>query len=268
MTTVLAPQQTTARPDRPLRPDEFRVTSSALILPLAWVRPGPNVRGADVGDVSELAVSMSKIGQREPILVAQLGERRYEIIEGHRRRKAAELAGRTHIDAVLRRRPSPRERLVHQLAMHTHAKPFEPIAEARALHTLMWEHGLSREEIAHQVGRAPGWVRDRLALLQLDETEQRAVDERALPLGEALGLLRERRAERDGRPVTPTSPAAPRRRREQHFTTGHPLAAAARGLCRSAGQAHRDRFFLGGVACGGCWEAAIRADQGTEGGTR
>jgi ParB/RepB/Spo0J family partition protein len=265
VTTVLAPTPTVNRPDRPLRADEARVTSSALILPLAWVKPGPNVRGDDVGDVSELAVSISKIGQREPILVAQLGEHRYEIIEGHRRRKAAELAGRTHIDAVLRRRPSPRERLVHQLAMHTHAKPFEPIAEARALHELMWEHGLSREEIAHQVGRGPVWVRDRLALLQLDETEQRAVEERALPLGEALERIRERRAERDGRP---TPAATPRRRRVQHLATGHPLADDARRRCRSAGQEHRDRFFVGGIACGGCWEAAIRADQSGKDGVR
>ncbi|MFB9178686.1 ParB/RepB/Spo0J family partition protein [Dactylosporangium sucinum] len=257
---MLIPQQSAARPDRPLRPDEARVTSSALILPLAWVVPGPNVRGTDVGDVSELAVSISKIGQREPILVAKLGERRYEIIEGHRRRKAAELAGRTHIDAVLRRRPSPCDRLVHQLAMHTHAKPFEPIAEARALHILMWEHRLTREEIAHRVGRPNGWVRDRLALLQLDESEQQAVDERALPLGEALGRVRERRAERDGRPAP--SAAAPRPRREQHFTDGHPLAADARQRCRAAGRAHRDRLSLGGVACGSCWEDAIRADQG------
>lgn len=266
MTAVLAPHQASARPVRPLRADEARVTSSALILPLAWVVPGLNVRGTDVGDVSELAVSMSKIGQREPILVAQLGERHYEIIEGHRRRKAAELAGRTHLDAVLRRRPSPRERLVHQLAMHTHAKPFEPIAEARALHTLMWEHRLSREEIAHQVGRGPGWVRDRLALLQLDETEQQAVDERALPLGEALGLVRERRAQRAGRPTAPA--AAPRRRREQYFTNSHPLATDARQRCRAAGKEHQDRFSLGGVACGSCWEAAIRADQNDGDGAR
>lgn len=263
MTTMLRDRRApsaTPRPDRALRPGEAIVTSSMLVLPIDWVEPGPNVRGAEVGDVSELAVSISRIGQQEPIIVARLTDTRFQIIEGHRRRKAIILAGRTHVDAVLRSMPSARDRIVRQLAMHTHSKPFEPIAEAKALHELMWVHGLSRDEIAVRVGRGPIWVRDRLALLQLSEDEQAAVSRRALPLGVALGVVRERRDDRDGRPIRVGGGAATPRRRDQHFTNAHPLAAAARARCRAGGAEHRSQFQLGGVACGACWEHTIRAD--------
>jgi ParB-like partition proteins len=225
------------------------------------------VRGEDLGDVNELAVSMSSIGQQEPVIVEQLGERRYRLIEGHRRRKAARVAGITHLDAVLRRRPGDCDRIIRQLAMHTHAKPFEPIAEARALHTLMWTYRLTRDQIATKVGRGPMWVRDRLALLQLTETEQVDVEQRALPISEALDRVRQRRAERDGRQLrrpTPGPRTTRRRPAEQHLTHHHPLAADARQRCRDAGGEHRYRVAIGDVACGECWEHAIRADQQDE----
>ena len=44
-----------------------------------------------------------------------------------------------------------------------------------------------------------------------------------------------------------------------HFTTTHALARKAAALC--AAREHTARRHLGGVACGQCWETAIRADE-------
>lgn len=45
-----------------------------------------------------------------------------------------------------------------------------------------------------------------------------------------------------------------------HFSSGHVLASVARRLCE---QRHSVPLSarMGAVACGGCWEAAIRADE-------
>jgi len=48
--------------------------------------------------------------------------------------------------------------------------------------------------------------------------------------------------------------------RQPRLNAQHPLAAVAARLCTSHLGAHR-RFGLGGVACGSCWEEAIRADE-------
>lgn len=251
-----------ARPRQPAQAGEAIVVGSMLRLPIEWIEPGPNVRGKDVGDVSELAAAITANGQEQPMLVWQRDEHRYVTIEGHRRRKAILLAGLPYALVVLRRRPGDCDRIVRQLSMHTHAKPFEPLAEARALHELMFEHKLSREQIAAQVGRNPVWVRDRIALLRLTAAEQAAVQRRDLPLAEALEIVRDRRGGAAGLAPTgsgrvrPVKPA----RREQHFTKAHRLANDAGQSCRDLRETHGSRPLIGGVACGECWESAIRAD--------
>lgn len=246
-------------------PGELIVTSSLMTIPIEWVQPGPNARGEDVGDVSDLVESLKATKQTTPIIVCQLDEHRFEVIEGHRRRKAILQAGLSHVDAVLRPRPNDQDRLIVQLTMHTHAKPFDPIAEARAVHELYWQHKLTRDQIARRLGRAPGWVRDRLALLNLTDEQQAAVASGTLPLRDAMGLVRTRRAIRDGKPVPQPSTAAATTRRgrsqtDDHFTGGHPLAEAARRRCQAIDE-HAQLARLGGVACGKCWEHAIRTDQ-------
>lgn len=185
--------------------DEVRALSALVRIPIGQVEAGPNARG-DVGDVSELAMSIQALGMQKPLLVCALGDGRYRILDGHRRFTAARLLGLPHIDAVLRRDAGGAVRIQRQLAMHTHAKAFDPIAEAKALEVLMFEHGLSREDIARTVGRSPAWVRDRIGLLQLDDDEQQAVRSGATSIAQAKATLGLRRAYREGRVAKPSWP--------------------------------------------------------------
>jgi len=177
---------------------EPQLLSSLLRIPIDRVQPGPNARG-DVGDVTELAQSIKTLGMQKPLLVCDLGDGRYEILDGHRRHAAAKRVGLTNVDAVLRKRAPGALRIQQQLAMHAQSKSFDPIAEAKALHTLMWEHNLTREQIAAAVGKSPGWVRDRIGLLQLSPVNQGAVAAGRLPIGQALLMVKATRGERDGR---------------------------------------------------------------------
>ncbi|WP_329013103.1 ParB/RepB/Spo0J family partition protein [Micromonospora rifamycinica] len=181
--------------------DHATVLDGALLrIPTRHVHPGPNARG-QVGDVSELAVSISAIGQQVPLIVEQIGPDRYQVIDGHRRLSAAKLADLPTVDAVLRRSPGPAERIIRQLAMHAQSRSFDPIAEARALHHLMWDLRLGREQIARLVGKSPAWVRDRIGLLQLTEQEQAEVARGGMPLVAAQSAVRQRRQDRDGVPA-------------------------------------------------------------------
>ena len=186
--------------------DHAVVLDGALLrIPIHQVQPGPNARG-EVGNVSELAVSIAAIGQQIPLIVERAGPDRYRLIDGHRRLSAMKLAGVPTVDAVLRRTPGDAERTIRQLAMHAQVRQFDPIAEAKALHYLMFDMNMTRERIAQLIGKSPGWVRDRIALLRLDDAEQEAVRRRELPVGEAVSVVRQRRAERSGTPVEPRAP--------------------------------------------------------------
>lgn len=166
---------------------------SALVrIPLDRVVPGSNARG-DVGDVNELAMSIKALGMRQPMLVSDIGDGRYRVLDGHRRLAAAKLLGLAHVDAVLRRDAGGAVRIQQQLAMHAQARAFDPIAEAEALSTLMFEHKLPREEIARAIGKSPGWVRDRLGLLQLKEDEQESVRQGRMSIADARATVVNRR---------------------------------------------------------------------------
>ncbi|WP_435233327.1 ParB/RepB/Spo0J family partition protein [Micromonospora aurantiaca (nom. illeg.)] len=178
--------------------DHAVVLDGALLrIPTEHIQPGPNARG-EVGHVSELAVSISALGQQVPLIVERLGPDRYRVIDGHRRLSAIKLAGLPTVDAVLRRTPGDAERIVRQLAMHAQSRSFDPIAEAKALHHLMWDMNMGREQIARLIGKSPAWVRDRIGLLQLSEEDQAAVARGGMTLTEAAGTVQEQRRARDG----------------------------------------------------------------------
>jgi ParB family chromosome partitioning protein len=169
------------------------LNGALLRIPIDHVQPGPNARG-NLGELGDLAKSIQALGLQKPLIVCELAADQYQILDGHRRHTAARMIGLTHVDAVLRRDHGPAARIQQQLAMHTHARAFDPIAEAKALHTLMFEHNMTREQIARAVGRSPIWVRNRVLLVHLNEEEQERVANGETSIDTALGILAARRA--------------------------------------------------------------------------
>lgn len=169
------------------------LNGALLRIPVQQIHPGPNARG-DLGDLRDLATSIRGIGLLKPLLVVQDGEDTYQLLDGHRRHAALQLAGIGHADAILRRDRGPAVRLQQQIALHTHARHFDPMAEARALHTLMFEHNMSREQISRAVGRSAIWVKNRIALVHLTPEEQDRVAAGETSISQALTILAARRA--------------------------------------------------------------------------
>lgn len=183
---------------------EPAAVTAVLRLPIGKVHPGDNVRGVDVGDVTELAASIRAVGIQQPLLVVDDGHGGYAVLDGHRRLKAAGLAKLKTVPAVLRTAGKGQARIVQQLAL-AGGKDLDPIAWADALHALMFgDPPMTREEVARAVGKPPGFVRDRIALRLLGPKDKAAVRSGRLPLGEALLLVQGIRAERDGKRPPPS----------------------------------------------------------------
>jgi ParB family chromosome partitioning protein len=197
---------------------EPQLLNALLRIPLDLLDPGPNVRAAITG-VDELASSIRRLGMQKPLLVIDTGNGRYRILDGHRRYAAAKRLGLDHVDAVLRREAPEVVRIQQQLAIQGQTEGFDPIAEAKALYDLMFVHKMSREDIAAAVGRSPGWVRDRISLVHLDEQEKRAVAAGRMPVKQALLILACRRAERSGAPHPAAAAAAATPREAKHCRT-------------------------------------------------
>jgi ParB family chromosome partitioning protein len=143
--------------------------------------------------LAELAESIKAQGVVQPIVVRPLprqgdGEARYEIVAGERRWRAAQLAGLHAIPAVVRDIPDESAVAV-ALIENIQRENLNPIEEARALHRLVEEFGLTHEDAASAVGRSRTTVTNLLRLLELPRPVRTFLESRELDMGHARALL-------------------------------------------------------------------------------
>ena len=133
-----------------------------------------------------LADSIRHNGVLSPILVARDG-RRYTIIAGERRWRAARLANCPTIPAIVRDWDDVR-RQEAALVENIQREDLNAIEEARGIRRLMEECALTQEVVAERIGRSRSAVANILRLLNLPERIQNAVIEGALSAGHARVL--------------------------------------------------------------------------------
>ena len=133
-----------------------------------------------------LADSIRHNGVLSPILVARDG-RRYTIIAGERRWRAARLANCPTIPAIVRDWDDVR-RQEAALVENIQREDLNAIEEARGIRRLMEECALTQEVAAEHIGRSRSAVANILRLLNLPERIQNAVIEGTLSAGHARVL--------------------------------------------------------------------------------
>lgn len=133
-----------------------------------------------------LADSIRHNGVLSPILVARDG-RRYTIIAGERRWRAARLANCPTIPAIVRDWDDVR-RQEAALVENIQREDLNAIEEARGIRRLMEECALTQEVVAERIGRSRSAVANILRLLNLPKRIQDAVIEGTLSAGHARVL--------------------------------------------------------------------------------
>ena len=143
--------------------------------------------------LTELAESIKAQGVVQPIVVRPVpnpsgGEAEYEIVAGERRWRAAQIAGLATIPAVVRDIPDESAVAV-ALIENIQREDLNPLEEARSLHRLIEEFGLTHADAADAVGRSRATVTNLLRLLELPRPVREMVERRQLDMGHARALL-------------------------------------------------------------------------------
>ena len=142
--------------------------------------------------LDDLAASIKAQGVVQPIVVRPIsssgGERRYEIVAGERRWRAAQLAGLDEVPAVVREIPDDAA-IAMALIENIQRENLNPLEEARALDRLILEFGLTHAEAAQAVGRSRASVSNLLRLQDLSEKVKPMLEDRQLEMGHARALL-------------------------------------------------------------------------------
>jgi ParB family chromosome partitioning protein len=164
-------------------------------VPVDLLRRGKYQPRVDMREESlaELAESIKAQGVVQPIVVRPLpnpggGETQYEIVAGERRWRAAQLAGLATIPAVVRDIPDESAVAV-ALIENIQREDLNPLEEARSLHRLIEEFGLTHADAADAVGRSRATVTNLLRLLELPRQVREMVERRELDMGHARALL-------------------------------------------------------------------------------
>ena len=142
----------------------------------------------DAEPLGELAESIRKHGVLQPLLVRRLMDG-YELIAGERRWRAARMAGLAAVPAVVRKDAQSDESLVLGLIENLQREDLDPVEEARGLHRLTEEFGLTHEEVASRIGKNRVSVTQSLRLLTGSPAVQSAVGAGAISAGHARALI-------------------------------------------------------------------------------
>lgn len=141
----------------------------------------------DPGALQELAQSIAEHGLLQPVVVRPAGEG-YQLVVGERRLRAAKLAGKASIPAVIMELD---ERQLAEIALveNLQREDLNPLEEAQAFSRLVTEFNLTQEVLAQRIGKSRSAVANTLRLLNLAPPVQALVAAGTLSPGHARTLL-------------------------------------------------------------------------------
>lgn len=144
--------------------------------------------------LQELSESIKEHGIIQPIVVRGNGKR-YEIVVGERRYRAAKLAGLIEIPAIIK---DLTEQEMMELAIleNLQREDLTPIEEADAYQNLMENLNVTQEQLAKRLGKSRPHIANLVRLLQLPDKIREQVNIGELSMGQGrtlLGLKNKRR---------------------------------------------------------------------------
>ena len=139
--------------------------------------------------LQELADSISAQGVIQPVVVRALPRsKKFEIIAGERRWRAAQLAGLQDVPVVIKDVPDKTVMCI-ALIENIQREDLNPLEEAEALARLIEEFDMTHDTIAEAVGRSRSAVTNLLRLLELNDKVKQLVESRQIDMGHARALL-------------------------------------------------------------------------------
>lgn len=136
----------------------------------------------------ELADSIEAQGIVQPIVVRQISSRKYEIVAGERRWRAAKMAKLTEVP-VLVKQLDDQQTIAMALIENIQREDLNPLEEAQALARLIKEFSLTHAQAAEAVGRSRVAVSNLLRLLDLSDEVKQLLNDDLLEMGHARCLL-------------------------------------------------------------------------------
>jgi ParB family chromosome partitioning protein len=146
-------------------------------LPADSIQPDPNQPRKTFRNIEGLAESIRFKGIIQPIIVRPRNQSgKYTIIAGERRFHAAKMAGLQTLPCIIRDEEDANI-LILQLLENDQRDNVSPFEESAALNTLVNNMGVTKSQVAAELGRDPAWISIRLGLQGASNTIRQLAEE-------------------------------------------------------------------------------------------
>jgi ParB family chromosome partitioning protein len=161
-----------------------------LFVPVDHIRKNPHQprKEFDEERLEELGASIKEHGLIQPITVRYIGEKRFELISGERRLRAAKLAGLREIPAFIRE-ADDEQSMAFALIENIQREELNPLEVALGYKRLLEEFDYTQAEVADRVGKNRTTVTNMLRLLNLPDFIQSALKANKISMGHARSLI-------------------------------------------------------------------------------
>lgn len=140
-------------------------------------------------ELEELTKSISEYGVLQPLIVKKAEGRRFILVAGERRLRAASLAGLKTVPAIVKELQD-REAALIALVENVQRENLNFLEEARAYKKLMVDFELTQGEIARRVSKQQSTISNKIRILSLPEDIQEAIIKNGLTERHARALLK------------------------------------------------------------------------------
>ncbi len=140
-------------------------------------------------DLADLSSSIKEHGILQPLIVnKEDGGRRYELIAGERRLRAAKLAGLSEVPAIIKE-ADDFHKLQLAIIENIQRADLNPMEEARSFEKLVKEFKMTHNDIAEKVGKSRSFVSNTLRLLNLSSDIKEAIAQGKISAGQSRALV-------------------------------------------------------------------------------
>lgn len=186
-TGVTAAKQLEAKAAENFNQAPMELPTEIVMIRLKGLLPNPRNPRSSLGDVKELAAAIKHAGMQTPLTVREIAPEKFEIISGHRRHAAAELAGLLEVPCILLEDVSDGRALELNLNEQLQREDLTPLEQAAACRSLQELQGYDAKQIAGVFGQSEKWVKQRMKLNDLGP-EARKLFTRGLSITAALDM--------------------------------------------------------------------------------
>ena len=168
----------------------LRCTAEVYDVPQELIIPNPNQprKRFDFDGLEALAQSIRENGILQPITVRSTPDKKYQLIAGERRLRAARIVGLTKIPALvidIKEKDSALFALIENLQR----QDLSFFEEAEAIETLITDFKMSRDDVAKKLSIAPSTLSNKLRILKLPEEMRFRISRAGLTERHARALL-------------------------------------------------------------------------------